>query len=211
MSRTLTSSPAGSVIVISAPSGAGKTTFAMRLLRSVPGLRFSVSHTTRRPRPGERDGREYFFVSRRIFERMVARGEFLEWAEVYGNLYGTSWKALRQAQATGRDVLLDIDVQGHRQVRQRLSDAISIFLLPPSFEELARRLRRRHSDTPEVIERRLADARQEVRRWREYDFLIVNDVISAAERALRAVVVASRCRRVIQQRRASEIARTFGG
>lgn len=197
--------------MISAPSGAGKTTFAMRLLRSVPGLRFSVSHTTRRPRPGERDGREYFFVSRRIFERMVARGEFLEWAEVYGNLYGTSWKALRQAQATGRDVLLDIDVQGHRQVRQRLSDAISIFLLPPSFEELARRLRRRHSDTPEVIERRLADARQEVRRWREYDFLIVNDVISAAERALRAVVVASRCRRVIQQRRASEIARTFGG
>ena len=197
--------------MISAPSGAGKTTFAKRLVQSVPGLRFSVSHTTRQPRLGERNGREYSFVSRRVFERMVARSEFLEWAEVYGNLYGTSWKALRQAQVSGDDVLLDIDVQGHRQVRQRFPDAISVFLLPPSMTELERRLRRRHSDTPDVIERRLADARREVRFWPEYDFLIVNDLIRATERALKAVVVASRSRRVVQQGRAQEIAKTFGG
>jgi len=197
--------------VISAPSGAGKTTFATRLVRSVPGLRFSVSHTTRQPRPGERNGREYFFVTRRAFERMVARAEFLEWAEVYGNLYGTSWKALRQARAAGQDVLLDIDVQGHRQVRQRFPDATSIFLLPPSMAELERRLRRRHSDAPDVIEWRLADARREVSSWPEYDFLIVNDLIRATERALKAVVIASRARRVVQQGRAREIVKTFGG
>ncbi len=200
--------------MISAPSGAGKTTFIKRLLRSVPGLRFSVSHTTRPPRPGEKDGREYFFVSLPAFERMVARGEFVEWAEVHGKLYGTSWKSLRRARAAGEDVLLDIDVQGHRQVRRQLPDAVSVFLLPPSFQELERRLRRRQSGaaTPEgETERRLANARREIRHWREYDFLIVNDKIAAADRSLRAVVTAARSRRVIQQDRAREIAKTFGG
>ena len=197
--------------MLSAPSGSGKTTFAARLLRRVPGLRFSVSHTTRRPRRGERNGREYFFTSRRAFERMAARGEFLEWAEVYGNLYGTSWRALRQAQGAGHDVLLDIDVQGHRQVKRQLPEAVGIFLLPPSFRELERRLRRRHSDAAEEIKRRLADARGEIRSWREYDFLIVNDKMSGTERALQAVVTAARSRRVIQQGRAREIVQTFGG
>ncbi len=200
--------------MISAPSGAGKTTFIKRLLRSLPGLRFSVSHTTRAPRPGERSGREYFFVSRQVFERMLARGEFVEWAEVHGKLYGTSWKSLRQAHAAGEDVLLDIDVQGHRQVRRRLPEAVSIFLLPPSFEELERRLRRRQSGTAAPAaetEQRLANARREIRHWREYDFLIVNDKIAAADRALKAVVTAARSRRVIQQGRASEIVKTFGG
>jgi guanylate kinase len=202
------------VIVISAPSGAGKTTFIRRLLRSLPGLRFSVSHTTRLPRPGEKDGREYFFVSQPVFERMVASGGFVEWAEVHGKLYGTSWKSLRQAQQAGEDVLLDIDVQGHRQVRRQLPEAVSIFLLPPCFAELGRRLRRRQSGTaaPEgETERRLANARREIRHWREYDFLIVNDKIAAADRALRAVVTAARSRRLIQQDRARAIVKTFGG
>jgi guanylate kinase len=197
--------------VLSAPSGAGKTTFAQRLLRSVPGLRFSVSHTTRPARAGEQNGREYFFVSRRTFKRMVARGEFLEWAEVYGNLYGTSWKALRQAQAAGNDVLLDIDVQGHRQVKRRMPGAVGIFLLPPSSAELERRLRRRHQDTDEVIERRLAEARREVQRWEEYDFLIVNDNILSAEKALKSVVMASRFRRASQQDQVRAIVKSFGG
>lgn len=141
----------------------------------------------------------------------MARGEFLEWAEVYGNLYGTSWKAVQQAQDGGCDVLLDIDVQGHRQVKSRLPEAVSIFLLPPSAAELERRLRRRHQDTEEVIARRLAEAQCEVRCWEEYDFLIVNDKISSAERALKAVVMASRFRRGMQQDQARTIAKTFGG
>jgi guanylate kinase len=201
----------GGVIVLSAPSGTGKTTFAKRLLRAVPGLRFSVSHTTRAARAGEQNGREYFFVSRRAFKGMVARGEFLEWAEVYGNLYGTSWKALQQVRAAGDDVLLDIDVQGHRQVRRRLPEAVGIFLLPPSSHELERRLRHRHQDPEEVIERRLAEARREVQCWHEYDFLIVNDKIRSAERALKAVVLASRFRRGAQQDEARSIVETFGG
>ncbi|HEV2426072.1 MAG TPA: guanylate kinase [Terriglobia bacterium] len=197
--------------MISAPSGAGKTTLVNGLLRSLPGLRFSVSHTTRRPRPGEQEGREYFFVARRRFDRMVRRGEFVEWAEVYGHLYGTSWKALRQAQAAGFDVLLDIDVQGHRQVRRRLAEAVSVFVLPPSLQELERRLRRRHLDQPAEIERRLADARHEVRHWPEYDFLVVNDALTPAVRALRSIVMAARCRRLVQQDRVREIVEGFGG
>lgn len=182
-----------------------------RLLRSVPGLRFSVSHTTRPPRPGERDGRDYFFVSRPVFDRMLARGEFVEWAEVYGHLYGTSHRGLERAQAAGHDVLLDIDVQGHRQVRRRMPEAVSIFLLPPSFRELARRLERRHLDSPAEIAKRLAAARREIRHWREYDYLIVNDVIARADRTLRAVVLAARFRRHNQRNRVRQIVKTFGG
>lgn len=211
MIRPKTGSRPGSIIVISAPSGAGKTTLVAGLLRSLPGLCFSVSHTTRPPRPGEREGREYFFASRRSFEGMVRRGEFAEWAEVHGHLYGTSWKALRRAQADGKDVLLDIDVQGHGQVRTRLREAVSIFVLPPSYRELERRLRRRHLDQPGEIERRLADARQEVKHWREYDFLIVNDALMPALGALRSIVIAARCRRLVQKDCAHEIANSFGG
>lgn len=197
--------------MISAPSGAGKTTLVTGLLRSLPGLRFSISHTTRRPRAGEREGREYFFVSRRLFDGMVRRGEFVEWAEVHGQFYGTSWKALHHAQAAGFDVLLDIDVQGHSQVRRRLPEAVSIFVLPPSFQELERRLRKRHLDQPEEIERRLADARQEVKHWQQYDFLIVNDALASAGRALRSVVIGTRYRRLVQQDCAREIVKGFGG
>jgi guanylate kinase len=201
----------GSVIVISAPSGSGKSTLVKRLMTSVPGLVFSVSYTTRPKRAGEMHGKEYFFVTPARFKRMVAEREFVEWADVHGQLYGTSRHQVRKAQAAGKDVLLDIDVQGHQQVRRRLPDAVSIFLLPPSYRELQRRLHRRHSDAPEVIRRRLRNARREIRRWREYDFLVVNDRLSSAVGKLRAVVEATRVRRQVQQLRAREIQKTFGG
>jgi guanylate kinase len=201
----------GSVIVISAPSGAGKSTLIKRLMAVVPDLAFSVSYTTRPPRAAEKNGREYFFVSPRRFERMVSKGELVEWAEVHGHLYGTSKKQIRAAQEAGQDVLLDIDVQGHRQVRRRLPECVSVFVLPPSYWELERRLRRRHSDLPREIARRLEAARREVTHWPEYDYLVVNDRMSEATRALRAVVQAARFRRSIQAERAQQIRRTFKG
>jgi guanylate kinase len=201
----------GNVIVISAPSGAGKSTLVKRLLASVPSLTFSVSHTTRPPRLGEKDGREYFFVTPVQFKRMLAGREFVEWAKVHDHLYGTSWRQLRDAQAMGEDILLDIDIQGHAQVRRRLPDAISVFVLPPSFRILEHRLRRRHSDASEVIAKRLAVAREEIRHWREYDYLVVNDRLSRATAALRAIVIGARLRRSCQQTRAEKICQTFGG
>jgi guanylate kinase len=201
----------GSIIVISAPSGAGKTTLVDRLLASVPGLVFSVSYTTRPPRRGERNGREYHFVARRRFERMVAQHEFIEWASVFGQLYGTSRKAVESAQAAGQDILLDIDIQGHAQVKQRLPQSVSVFVLPPSFAELERRLRRRHLDSPQDIERRLRTAREEVQHWTEYDYLVVNDRLALATQALKTVVMAARLRRASQEGRVGEIAKTFGG
>jgi guanylate kinase len=201
----------GSIFVISAPSGAGKTTLVKRLLASVPDLSFSVSHTTRPPRAGETNGREYFFVSLAKFRLMIARKEFVEWARVFDNYYGTSWNQLRKAQRAGKDILLDIDVQGHRQVKERLADAISVFVLPPSFRELKRRLRRRHSDAPQAIRHRLRAARKEVAHWPEYDYLIVNDRLGEATQALKAVVVAARFRKATQQKQARAICRAFGG
>ena len=201
----------GSIIVISAPSGAGKSTLIRRLMDSLSGLKFSVSTTTRPRRRGEKNGRDYIFVSRQRFKRMIAASQFVEWADVFGHLYGTSWKQLRAAQEAGYDVILDIDVQGHRQVRMQLPEAVSIFILPPSFRELERRLRHRHSDSSEVIARRLSEARKEIRHWPEYDYLVVNDRLAKATRALRAVVEAARLRRKAGQRQAKEICKTFGG
>jgi guanylate kinase len=201
----------GSIVVISAPSGSGKSTLIKRLMAAFPGLRFSVSYTTRAPRAGEKHGRDYFFVSRRVFKRMIARHEFVEWADVYGHLYGTARKQLRMAEEAGRDILLDIDVQGHKQVRKRLPGAVSIFILPPSFRELAGRLRRRHSDAPQEIERRLDTARREIAHWPEYDYLVVNDRLADAAQALRAILRAARFRRPNQAARARKIVETFGG
>jgi guanylate kinase len=201
----------GSIIVISAPSGAGKSTLIKRLMAASPSLRFSVSYTTRAPRAQEKRGRDYFFVSRKIFERMVRRNEFAEWADVYGHLYGTAQKQLQAAQEKGQDILLDIDVQGHQQVRRRLPEAVSVFILPPSFEELARRLRDRHSDAPEEIERRLQTARREIAHWPEYDYVVVNDRRRDAAQALRAIVRAARFRRPSQAGRVEKIMGTFGG
>ena len=201
----------GSIIVISAPSGSGKSTLVKRLLASVPRLVFSVSHTTRPPRAGEENGREYFFVTPARFKQMIRAKAFIEWANVFGNLYGTSWKQVRAAQAAGKDVLLDIDVQGHEQVRQRLPEAVSIFVLPPSFRELERRLRHRHSDPPQVIGRRLHEARKEMLHWPEYEYLVVNDHLNRATQALRAIVGAAPFHRQNQQERARKIQKTFGG
>lgn len=201
----------GSIIIISAPSGSGKSTLVKQLLASIPQLVFSVSHTTRPRRVGERNGRAYFFVTPARFRQMIAAGDFAEWANVFGNFYGTSWKQIRAAQAAGKDVLLDIDVQGHQQVRRRLPEGVSVFILPPSFPELARRLRHRHSDAPDVIRRRLHAARAEMRRWTEYDYLVVNDHLDRATRALIAVVEAAGFRRKNQQDQARKILKTFGG
>ncbi len=200
-----------SIIVISAPSGAGKSTLVRRLRASLSGLAFSISYTTRPPRPGESEGRDYFFVRPARFRRMIRAREFVEWAEVFGHLYGTSWRQVRAALDAGEDILLDIDVQGHRQVTRRLPGAISVFVLPPSFQVLARRLRRRRSDSPDVIERRLAAARKEIMRWPEYDYLVVNDRVAGATRALRAVVLTARVRRQNQRVRVREICKTFYG
>lgn len=182
-----------------------------RVLASVAGVTFSVSHTTRSPRPGEQHGREYFFVNLARFKRMVAAEEFVEWAEVHGNLYGTSWNELRNACEGGKDIVLDIDVQGYCQVRRGLPDAVSIFLLPPSLAELARRLRRRHSEAPAVIENRLKAARQEISHWSDYDYLVVNDRVSSAVRGVKTVILAARLRRQNQQRLVERICGTFGG
>jgi guanylate kinase len=175
------------------------------------GLCFSISYTTRAPRAAEKHGRDYFFVSRRVFEGMVKRGEFVEWADVYGHLYGTARQQLQAAQEAGQDILLDIDVQGHQQVRLRLPEAVSVFILPPSFRELSRRLRHRHSDAPQEIARRLHTARGEIRHWAEYDYLVVNDDLKNATRALHAVVQAARFRRTCQAGQAEKILATFGG
>jgi guanylate kinase len=201
----------GSIFIISAPSGSGKSTLVRRLIASQPDLAFLVSHTTRPRRAGEKEGREYFFVTRKRFQRMLAAGDFLEWAEVFGQLYGTSKGQLDKALAAGRDILLDIDVQGHQQVKKRLPEALSIFVMPPSFQELKRRLMHRHSDSPQVIERRLTAARQEISHWPEYDYLVVNDRLSLATQALGAIVQAGRLRRQCQAERARTIGRTFGG
>ena len=182
-----------------------------RLLASCPGLTFSVSHTTRRPRPGEKNGRDYFYTTQAEFRRMISRREFVEWANVFGNLYGTSWRELEAARRAGKDILLDIDVQGHRQIKRRVPEAVSVFVLPPSFAELERRLRRRHLDAPEVIRKRLDAARREITHWPEYDYLVVNDRLPAATLALAAVVSAARFRRVCQQDRARKICETFAG
>jgi guanylate kinase len=196
-------------VIISAPSGAGKSTVVRRLLSSTPSLHFSISYTTRQPRAWEKNGREYFFVSPARFKEMVAAGEFVEWARVYGNLYGTSRLQLQQARQQGMDVLLDIDVQGHREVRRRLPEAISIFLLPPSYEELKSRLVDRRSDSASAIQKRLSAAREEISHWPEYDYIIVNDDADRATQALRAIIRAARFHRKSCRKEIQKICKTF--
>ena len=182
----------GKLYVVAAPSGAGKTTLVRLLLDSEPSVHLSVSYTTRGPRPGELDGREYHFVDVATFRAMMARGDFLEWAEVHGNFYGTSKVWIADQLNTGHDVLLEIDWQGAQQVRAAFPDAIGVFILPPSMEELTRRLTGRGTDSAEVIERRLAAAQAEMRHVGEFDYVIINDSLEQALDDLRAVVHASR-------------------
>jgi guanylate kinase len=184
----------GIPLVISAPSGAGKSTLVQGLRERLPGIGFSVSHTTRRPRAGEQEGVAYHFVERTAFEAMARRGGFLEWAEVHGNLYGTSIEALEPRLAAGEDVVLDIDVQGAAQIRKRLPEAVSIFILPPSQDALRRRLEGRGLDAADVVERRLANAAVELAQANRYDYLIVNDHVAQATEELCCVVRAERCR-----------------
>ena len=184
----------GLLIVISAPSGTGKTTLTHMLLKAFPNMEFSVSYTTRKPRPGEVNGKDYFFVDRDTFERMIEEGDFLEWAEVYGNLYGTSKSQVLKALNEGKDVLLDIDTQGALQVKKNFPEAVLIFILPPSLKELERRLRSRGTDDEETIERRLKTARVEIERAPLYDYIVVNDVLEEAFEKLKSIVIAEKCR-----------------
>ena len=178
----------GGLVVIAAPSGAGKTTLVHALRELIPGLPFSISHTTRKPRPSERDGVDYFFVDEDEFERMVAEGAFLEHALVFDHWYGTSKHTVEKMRSAGRTVLLEIDWQGARQVRQEVPDARSIFIAPPSIAALARRLRGRGTDSEATIERRLKDSVSDLTHWDEFDYVIVNDELATAARALAEVV-----------------------
>ena len=204
------SSDAGAgLVVVSGASGAGKSSLLQRLLAATPRLRFSVSHATRAARPGEQDGVQYHFVDRARFEQLVREQAFLEWAEVHGDLKGTSLAELERAQAEGLDLLLDLDVQGAEQVRRRYPQAVTIFVLPPSFAELERRLRGRGQDREEVIRRRLRNARDEMRRFAEYDFVVVNDDLERCAGDLVALVRAARLRRSRMEPGARQVLATF--
>lgn len=182
----------GNLYVVAAPSGAGKTTLVRLLLERAPDVQLSISFTTRAPRPGEQNGREYHFVAVDRFRQMISGDEFLEWAEVHGNFYGTSKTWISEQLAAGHDVLLEIDWQGAQQVRALFPEAIGIFILPPSMDELTRRLTGRGTDAAEVIERRLAAAQAEMRHVGEFDYVIINDQLDQALGDLLAVVRASR-------------------
>lgn len=184
----------GILFVISAPSGAGKTTLCKEIIDIFPNLRHSVSFTTRQARPGETDGQDYFFITHAEFMRMVAAAEFAEWAEVHGNLYGTSLKTLENYRNNGIDVILDIDCQGANQLKKLFQGAVYLFILPPSVQELKRRLNFRCADAPDVIERRLGAAAGEIRESRWYDYIIINDVFSKAVEELKSIVLAEQCR-----------------
>jgi len=195
----------GTLYIVAAPSGAGKSSLVNALLEREPGIVLSVSHTTRPPRQGDIDGQHYHFVNRGVFERLVAENAFLEHAEVFGNLYGTSRAAVEPLLAAGRDVLLEIDWQGARQVRAVRPDCVSIFILPPSREELERRLRTRAADNAATIARRLAESREEIAHAGDFDYIIVNDQFADALGDLRAIVTSRRLRRDAQLARYSAL------
>jgi guanylate kinase len=200
----------GLLFIVSAPSGTGKTTLAERLAQCVPNLRLSRSYTSRRARPGEHDGVDYNFVSRERFEAMIAEGAFLEWADVFGNLYGTCADDTEAALGSGEDVVLVIDVQGARQVRTRGIETIGIFVLPPSAAILEQRLRGRSKDSEEQIGRRLEAASREVNEYSLYEYVVINDELDGAVDRLRAIVVAERAKVRAMRPAAEEIIETFG-
>jgi guanylate kinase len=183
------------VFIISAPSGSGKSTLVSRIRRIVPNLEFSISYTTRPPRGVELDGREYFFVSRKEFEAKIEKGEFLEHADVFGNYYGTSRSFLHKAEQQGKDLLLDIDVQGAAQIKGKLPEAVCIFVLPPNRSALEQRLRSRGQDSQEVIQKRLDAAAREIENYDKYDYILVNDHLDDSVKALEAVLLSERRKR----------------
>ena len=184
----------GSLFIVSAPSGAGKTTICKRILETIDNLKSSVSFTTRTPRPGEIDGEDYSFISEKKFRNMIQKGEFVEWAEVHGNLYGTSKKRLEKIIAGGYDVILDIDTQGAEQIKETYGHGVFIFILPPSMTELRHRLEKRMSNTREDRERRLKQAVREIRAYSMYDYVIVNDLLKSSLRKFECIVLAERQR-----------------
>ena len=201
----------GNLYIVSAPSGSGKTTLLQNLLRTFRDLRFSVSYTTRPPRGGEQNGIDYFFTDRASFLSMVERGEFLEHAEYYGQLYGTGRSFVEQQLESGTDVVLDIDVQGARQVKAKSPEAIAIFVLPPSFAELERRLRSRRLESDEAIRRRLEIAKGEILFYRDYVYIIVNDILENSISLLESIVRGGGAIPSKQEHRIEEIIASFGG
>lgn len=199
----------GMLIVVSSPSGGGKGTLIDRVLQTVPGVSYSVSYTTRPPRAKEQDGREYFFVSTAAFEEMIQRGEFLESAKVYGHLYGTSHQQVERERTAGRDIILEIDVQGADSVRGLIEDAVTVFILPPSFELLQNRLVKRGTDSAEDLARRLRGAPAEVEQYRKFQYVILNDDINRASAQLASVIYAERARRERQETTSSEALADF--
>ncbi|HXR15460.1 MAG TPA: guanylate kinase [Terriglobales bacterium] len=183
------------VYIISAPSGSGKSTLVDKVRKLVSDLDFSISYTTRLPRGSEQNGREYFFVSREQFEEMMGRDDFLEYADVFGNYYGTAKSVLHQAEERGKDLLLDIDVQGAEQIKRKLPSALSIFIMPPDRKILESRLRKRSLDAEDVIQRRLVTASREIENYEKYDYILVNDRLEESVEALRAVLLAERLKR----------------
>jgi guanylate kinase len=183
------------VYIISAPSGSGKSTLVNRVRLIVPGLKFSISYTTRAPRAGEENGREYYFVSRAEFEEMIRQDAFLEYAEVFGNYYGTARRFLLEAEEEGKDLLLDIDVQGAAQIKRKIPGAVSIFILPPNRQELEKRLRTRSLDAEPVIQRRLVTASREIENYDKYDYILINDRLEESIDALKSILLAERLKR----------------
>jgi guanylate kinase len=196
----------GRLFVISAPSGAGKTTIVEALRRRFRDLAYSVSHTTRLPRKGEMDGKAYHFVSDSTFKKMIEKGRFVEWAEVYGNLYGTSFSAIEEKLSSGSDILLDLDTQGGENIRNRFPNSVLIFLLPPSLEILQDRLEKRATDGEQAIQRRMQDASRDIQNCPWYDYLIINDDLETAGLEAVSVILSERCR---TERRLPEVQRRF--
>ena len=184
----------GLLIVVSGASGTGKGTVCKKILEDMPEVAYSISATTRAPRPGEIDGREYYFISRDEFKAWIADGKFLEYAEVYGNFYGTPLNKIEERLNRGEDILLEIDVQGALNVKRKMPEGIYIFLLPPSLEELRRRIEGRGTETPESLKRRLANAVAEIQIGREYDYAVVNDSVDNAAAQIKAILAAERCK-----------------
>ena len=196
------------LIVVTGPSGSGKSTILRHVMRDLRGVRFSVSHTTRPRRPSEQEGRDYHFVAKGEFERLIRRSAFVEWAVVHGNCYGTSKREIAEKGKLG-DVILDIDVQGAKQVRELGAEAVFIFIMPPVFRELRRRLRERGEDKPAVIERRLRTARSELRQASRFDYVVVNDKLDRAVLELESIILASRCRLAVRRGQVESIRRSF--
>ena len=199
----------GTLFVVSSPSGGGKGTIIRHVLDVVPNVSYSVSFTTRAPRPGEVNGREYFFVSRETFEEMIAAGEFLEWACVHGNFYGTAKDQVVAETASGADIILEVDVQGAASVRQLLMDSVSIFILPPSPEVLRQRLITRGTDTPEELEVRLRRAPEELNEYTAFDYVIINDEVNRAAAQLASIIDAERARCMRQETLVREVIKEF--